>query len=259
MMGWGLSFRAMAWSVMWLWVAACSDPVESGTYEIVLTLPHDSAAYTQGLLYKDRFLWESTGRYGGSSVRKVDGRTGRVLQSYSLPDSLFGEGLALVGAELVQLTWKSGVALFYDIESLELKRSVRYEGEGWGLCFDGASLYMTNGSDSLYWRDPETFQVRGVRQVTVAGSPVRYLNELECVGKYVYANVYKQDQIVQIEKTSGRVVRTIDALRLRLMSGSAADGEAVLNGIAYDEQTEFFFLTGKLWPTMYVVRVVGKG
>jgi glutamine cyclotransferase len=138
-------------------------------------------------------------------------------------------------------------------------KTIRYDGEGWGVCFDGEYLYMTNGSDSLYWRNPESFDVRGVHQVTSGGSPVRNLNELECVGDYVYANVYQEDRIVQIEKTSGRVVRNIDALRLRLMSGAPADGEAVLNGIAYDPRNDVFFLTGKLWPAMYVVRFVGAG
>jgi glutamine cyclotransferase len=239
-----------------LGLSAChEDPVEWTTLEVLLTLPHDSTAYTQGLVYHDRFLWESTGRYGESTLRKVDPETGRVLLRRELSDSLFGEGLALVGSELVQLTWKEGVALVYDLDSLQVRRTIPYEGEGWGLCFDGRDLYMSNGSDSLYRRDPATFAVRGVQRVTSQGQPVPRLNELECVGEHVWANVYQEDRIVQIAKSTGQVVRAVDGYQLRLASGVPADGESVLNGIAYDPRTDVFFMTGKRWPETYVVRV----
>jgi len=241
-------------------LVACEtpEPVEWATYEVVLTLPHDSAAYTQGLVFHDRFLWESTGRYGESTVRKVDLETGEVLLSHALPDSLFGEGLALVGSELIQLTWKAGVAFVYDLDSLQVQRTFRYDGEGWGLCYDGTDLYMTDGSDTLYRRDPQTFEVLGTVRVTSAGTSVPRLNELECVGDHVWANVYLEDRIVQIDKASGRVVRAVDGFQLRLASGAPAD-DGVLNGIAYDPRTGLFFLTGKLWPKLYVVRIAGEG
>ena len=225
--------------------------------EVVLTLPHDTAAYTQGLLFHERMLWESTGGWGTSALRQVDPQTGRVVRSKALPDSLFGEGLALAGAELVQLTWKAGKALVYDLESLDLKRELAYEGEGWGLFFDGSEFFMSNGSDSLYRRDPKSFTVLDVQAVRAKGEAVRRLNELECVGDHVWANVYQEDRLVQIEKTTGRVVRRVDASRLSLLSGIPRDGDAVLNGIAYAPEADVFFLTGKLWPEIYVVRIVG--
>jgi glutaminyl-peptide cyclotransferase len=250
-----LGFLLLAASI----TTACDPEVEQLGYEVVLTLPHDTAAYTQGLVYHDRFLWESTGRYGHSAVRKVNGRTGAVVRSSPLPDSLFGEGLALVGDDLVQLTWQSGMALYYDTDSLRAHKRVRYEGEGWGLCFDGRSLVMTNGSDSLYFRDPATFEIREVRQVTAGGRGVRGLNELECVGEFVYANVYQEDRILKIDKSSGRVLGVIDGSQLRIFSGVPTSPDAVLNGIAHDSVTGLFFLTGKLWPNVYVVRVADPG
>jgi glutamine cyclotransferase len=245
--------------LMALIASACDPAVEQLEFEVVLTLPHDTAAYTQGLVYHERFLWESTGRYGHSAVRKVNGRTGAVLQSAPLPDSLFGEGLALVGQDLVQLTWQSGVALYYDTDSLRAHRTVRYEGEGWGLCFDGRSLVMTNGSDSLYFRDPVSFEIQEARQVTADGRGVRGLNELECVGEFVYANVYQEDRILKIEGASGRVLGVMDGSQLRIFSGVPMSPDAVLNGIAHDSVTGLFFLTGKLWPNVYVVKVTEPG
>jgi glutaminyl-peptide cyclotransferase len=236
---------------------ACDAPVARATPEIVFTLPHDSTAYTQGLVYHDRLLWESTGRLGESTLRQVDPRSGRVLRSRALPDSVFGEGLALVDSTLVQLTWKSGVAFVYDMDSLDVQRTFRYDGEGWGLCFDGVSLYMSNGSDSLYQRDPKTFDVLGVQAVTAGGRPVHQLNELECVGDHVWANVYQDQRILEIEKATGRVVREVGGFQLRIAAGVANDGDAVLNGIAYVPEADMFYVTGKLWPKMFVVRVPG--
>jgi glutaminyl-peptide cyclotransferase len=234
---------------------ACNSPLERGTPEIVFTLPHDTAAYTQGLVFHDQLLWESTGKEGRSTIRQVDPRTGRVLRSHALPDSVFGEGLALVDSTLVQLTWKTGVAYVYDLDSLNVLQTHRYDGEGWGLCYDGVSLYMSNGSDSLYLRDPKTFSVLGALPVTSGGRPARRLNELECVGDHVWANVFQEERILEIEKATGRVVREIDGFQLRLAAGIANDGDAVLNGIAYAPENDAFFLTGKLWPKMFVVRM----
>ena len=236
---------------------ACEAPVERVSPEVVLTLPHDTSAYTQGLLFHDRLLWESTGGWGTSTVRQVDPQTGRVLRVRALPDHLFGEGLALVDSTLLQLTWRAGLAFVYDLESLEVLRTVRYSGEGWGLCFDGAALYMSNGSDSLYRRDPRTFAVLETRPVTDEGVPVPLLNELECVGESVWANVYQEDRVVEIDKATGRVVRELDGYPLRLLGGVANDAGAVLNGIAYGPDADVFFLTGKLWPKMFVVRIPG--
>ncbi|HSM08906.1 MAG TPA: glutaminyl-peptide cyclotransferase [Gemmatimonadota bacterium] len=241
-----------AWALI-----ACEAPVERVSPEVVLTLPHDTSAYTQGLLFHNRLLWESTGGWGTSTIRQVDPQTGRVLRVRALPDHLFGEGLALVDSTLVQLTWMAGLAFVYDLDSLEVLRTFRYSGEGWGLCFDGASLYMSNGSDSLYRRDPRTFAVLEARPVTDEGVPVPLLNELECVGESVWANVYQEDRVVEIDKATGRVVRELDGYPLRLLNGVANDAGAVLNGIAYGPDADVFFLTGKLWPKMFVVRIPG--
>lgn len=143
----------------------------------------------------------------------------------------------------------------YDLDSLRVQRTFDYVGEGWGLCFDEAFLFMSNGTDSLYRRDPETFEILSILPVTADGSPVRRLNELECVGEYVWANVYQEDRLVEIEKATGRVVRQIDGFQLRLASGIPNDGDAVLNGIAYAESADVFFVTGKLWPKIFVVRI----
>ena len=214
-----VSKASMARIVAGIWIAAvllcaaaCEEPVETVPYEVVFTVPHDSAAYTQGLLYHDRFLWESTGRYGESTVRKVDGRTGRVLMSRSLPDSLFGEGLAVVGTELVQLTWKTGVAFVYDLDSLQVRRTLRYDGEGWGLTTDGDRLIMSDGSDRLFFRDPETFEILDTVQVRDGGLPVSALNELEYIDGEVWANVYQTEWIVRIDPVTGEVTGWVRAL-----------------------------------------------
>ena len=180
--------------------------------------------------------------------------TGSVLESRALDENLFGEGLARVGDSLVQLTWKEGTAIVYSIPGLDSIGAFEYEGEGWGLCHDGSALYMSDGSATLTVRDPETFQVTGTIPVTRNGFSARDLNELECVGDHIWANVYMTDRIVQIDKRSGHVVGEVDAYALSLASERPADAGAVLNGIAYDAATETFYLTGKLWSAMYEVR-----
>jgi glutaminyl-peptide cyclotransferase len=258
-MGFGMRFRLgrslRTSPLIGLALLACDAPVQRGTPEIVFTLPHDTAAYTQGLVFHDQLLWESTGKLERSTIRQVDPRTGRVLRSHALPDSVFGEGLALVDSTLVQLTWKTGVAYVYDLDSLSVVRTFRYDGEGWGLCYDGVSLYMSNGSDSLYQRDPKTFSVLRALPVTSGGRPAHRLNELECVGDHVWANVFQEERILEIEKATGRVVREVDGFQLRLASGMPNDGDAVLNGIAYVPDADLFYLTGKLWPKTFVVRM----
>ena len=225
--------------------------------EVLHVYPHDAGAFTQGLLFYDGYLYESTGRYGESSVRMVDLTSGEVLRSVDVPQDYFAEGLALVGDTLIQLTWKSGVAFLYDRDTFEQIGQFQYEGEGWGLCSDGRYLYMSDGSPFLDVRDPETFELIFSGLVTVQGAMVQNINELECVGDYVYANVWKTDYILQIDKTNGVVVGVIDASNLLTDEERAAlDGQEVLNGIAYLPETDTFLLTGKHWPHMYEVRFV---
>lgn len=236
--------------------SACEPGAQTLEYEVLRSLPHDNGAYTQGLVFHDGVLFESTGRYGESSIRKTLLETGEVLQMTSLDEEYFGEGLALVGPELIQLTWKSGLALVFDTASLSLQRTMEYEGEGWGLCFDGTSLYMSNGTDRLLRRNPETFQVLEEIQVTRNGFPVWRVNELECVGDHIYANVYQSTDILRIRKETGEVTGQMDGFRLSAAARRAPDAEAVLNGIAYDPETNLFYFTGKLWQSLFEVRLL---
>jgi len=226
--------------------------------DVLRTVPHDPEAYTQGFLFHEGRLFESSGGYGNSNLREVDPRTGAVLRSVALADSLFAEGLAQVGNRLIVLTWKEEVALVYDLESFELLETIPYEGHGWGLCHDGSSLFMTNGSENLYRRDPATFRLLETLRVTSAGQSVFQLNELECVGSSVFANVFMTDRIVEIDKRSGRVISEIDAGPLSLMGARPPGADAVLNGIAWNPETETFLLTGKRWSAAYEVRFVPR-
>ena len=246
--------RGVAGFCLWA-LAGCGSPVPSIEYEILGTFPHDPAAYTQGLLFHDGRLLESTGRYGESSVRRVDVPTGEVEASVAVDSALFGEGLARVGSELIQLTWKSGRAFVYDLETFEVLREHAYEGEGWGLCFDGESLWMSDGSSALERRDPRTFEVLATVEVTRAGSPQGRLNELECVADRIYANVYQTDLIVRIDKTTGEVLGQIDLSSVPLSARRPGDIDAVLNGIAYVPETDIFLVTGKLWPNLLALRL----
>lgn len=221
--------------------------------EVLAVRPHDTDAFTQGLLLFDGSLFESVGRYGQSSLREVDPRTGEVLRQVEVPDAFFAEGLARVGGRLIQLTWREGTAFVYDLETFRRVGSFRYEGEGWGLCYDGARLYMSDGSATLTVRDPRTFTVIGRVPVTLDGSPVPLLNELECVEGAVYANVWQTNAVVEIDKASGRVTSVFDASGL-LSEAEAAEAD-VLNGVAYDPAQDTFFITGKLWPKLFEVRL----
>ncbi len=250
-------FRGL-WMFALCGLAGCtSSTVPSIEYEILGTFPHDPAAYTQGLLFHDGQLFESTGRYGESSVRRVDVPTGEVQARVAVDSALFGEGLARVGSELVQLTWKAGRALVYDIETFDTVREFTYEGDGWGLCYDGASLWMSDGSSALERRNPRTFAVLETVEVIRAGTPQRRLNELECVDDWVYANVYQTDIIVRIDKATGEVLGEIDLSNVPLSARRPGDPEAVLNGIAYVPETGVFLVTGKLWPNLLALRLNG--
>jgi len=237
-----------------LW--GCDRPVAELGYELRRTLPHDAQAYTQGLLVRDGVFFESTGRYGSSELRRVDVATGRVLASHALSEDHFGEGLALVGDRLIQLTWKAGLAFVHDVATLAPVDTLEYEGEGWGLCHDGESLFMSDGSGTLQRRDPDTFDLVERIAVTRDGFSARNLNELECVGYDIYANIYQSDEIVRIDKGTGEITGRLDAYPLSLAAGRPADPGAVFNGIAHDERTGTFFVTGKLWPAIFEIAII---
>jgi glutaminyl-peptide cyclotransferase len=242
-----------------LLAGACAPTVPQETVEILRILPHDPGAYTQGLVLHEGRFFESTGTYGESTLREVDVETGEVLRMHALPDEHFGEGLALVGDQLIQITWQEGVAWVYDMETFEVTGTFTYQGNGWGLCFDGESLWMTTGGSMLVRRDPETFAVRDRVQVTLDDRPLYEVNELACVGDHIYGNIFRSDRIVRIDKRTGAVVAEIDATPLNPESGRpVGDPEAVLNGIAWDPDSDTFYLTGKRWPTMFQVRFVPR-
>jgi glutaminyl-peptide cyclotransferase len=223
--------------------------VERLKVKVLATRPHDPEAYTQGLLWHDGRLFESTGLYGQSSLREVKPETGEVLRSTSLPAKYFGEGLALVGDRLIQLTWQEGTVFVYGLARFDPRGQLSYTGEGWGLTYDGKRLIMSDGTDRLTFRDPATFASLGGVNVVEAGRPVLNVNELEWVDGVLYANVWQTDRILRIDPATGRVTAEIDAADL-LSPAEAAKAE-VLNGIAWRPDTKTFYITGKRWPKMF--------
>lgn len=219
---------------------------------VLAEYPHDPRAYTQGLLWHEGHLYESAGQYGVSSLRRVELETGRVLQRSELPKELFAEGLALVGEDLYQLTWQAELGLMWNRGTFERSGQFYYEGEGWGLCYDGTYLYMSSGGPFLSVREPSTFQELRRIRVTASGRPVFRLNELECVRDEIYANVYGTDSLVRIRAATGEVSGWIDASGL--LTPDERRRAEVLNGIAYLPERGTFLLTGKYWPKTFEVR-----
>jgi glutamine cyclotransferase len=222
---------------------------------VIRAYPHDPAAYTQGLLYRDGFLYESTGLHGRSSLRKVRLETGEVLQQRLVDPVHFAEGLSEWKGQLIQLTWRSNVAFVYDANTFAPRRTFSYAGEGWGLTHDGKRLVLSDGTDQLRFLDPDSFRELGRVKVSDRGAAVRDLNELEYVRGEVYANVWHTDRIARISPETGRVTGWID-LRGLMSSGYKLDAEAVLNGIAHDAAGNRLFVTGKLWPRLFEIQVV---
>ena len=226
----------------------------TSTYQIVNVYPHDPRAFTQGLVFREGVLFESTGQRGQSTIRKVQLETGEILAQRQLDSQYFGEGLAESRGRLIQLTWQAGKAFVYQPDTLELERTFDYRGEGWGLTATDEHLIMSDGSTLLRFFDADTFtETRGV-VVRDAGRPVGNLNELEVVKGEVYANVWHSDRVARVDPVSGTVRGWIDLSGL-LAPGEVSDSEAVLNGIAYDATGDRLFVTGKLWPKLFEIRV----
>jgi glutamine cyclotransferase len=224
-------------------------------YTVKHTYPHDENAFTQGLFWRGDMLYESTGQYGASSIRKVELETGYVVQKRDLPANVFGEGIAPAGDRLVTLTWTNGGGFVFDIDSFEQLGSFRYQGQGWGLTSDGNRLYMSDGTAVLRVLDPKSLRV--LRRITVMadGVPVARLNELEWVDGEIYANVWQTDRIARIDAVSGQVTGWIDLAGLGKLAGITPGADNVLNGVAWDAEHKRLFVTGKLWPKLFEIEL----
>lgn len=225
------------------------------SYKVIATFPHDTSAFTQGLVFADGQMYESTGLNGESTLRRVDIATGKTLQRIDVPKEYFAEGLALVGDELLQLTWQHKLGFVYDRKTFKQKRTFSYNTEGWGIAYDGTSrLVMSDGSDTLTFLDPKTLAVGKALRVRDAGRAVSNLNELEWVEGEIWANVWQTDRIARISPTTGEVSAWIDLSTLYPLAQRLPPAD-VMNGIAYDKASRRIFVTGKKWPRLYQITV----
>jgi glutamine cyclotransferase len=234
-----------------------NSTVERYTYNIVNTYPHDPNAFTEGLVYSDGYLFESTGNYNGiSSLRRVNLTTGNIEQEFSLPSQFFGEGIAIVNNNIIQLTYQSHVGFIYDKNSFALLGNFTYSTEGWGLTFDGKKLIMSDGTNNLYFMDPTTFQRTGAIQVHDGNLSVTEINSLSYINGSVYANIWHTNNIATINPQTGQVKAWIDLTGLP--DENNPNPEAVLNGIAYDQTNNRLFVAGKDWPNIYQIQLIPK-
>ena len=231
-----------------------SPAVVNYTFEVIATWPHDPQAFTQGLVFRNGSLLESTGLYGRSTLREIDVKTGRVLKQVSVPAQFFAEGLAVIGDGAYQLTWRNGKGFVYDADTFRLKREFSYDGEGWGLTTDGRWLVLSDGSNRIRFLDPANFQVVRTIDVVADGKPVDRLNELEWINGEIFANVWQTNEILRIDPATGRVRGVIDFSGLLAPTDRGPEAD-VLNGIAYDPKTDRLLVTGKRWPKIYEVRL----
>ncbi len=229
-------------------------PFVTSSYEVVHTFPHDRAAFTQGLVFLDGNLLESTGLNGQSTLRRVELSTGRVLRQVRLSAEFFAEGMTVLGGKIYQLTWKNQRGFVYDLATFTLEQEFSYTGEGWGLTTDGQSLILSDGTHQLRFLDPVTFKVTRTVSVLRDGQPLRLLNELEFIRGEIYANIWQSHTVARIAPATGRVLGLIDFVGLLPDADRTADTD-VLNGLAYDDATDRLFVTGKHWPKLFEVRL----
>lgn len=232
-----------------------SEPTPvSYTYEVINVYPHDPDAFTQGLVIDEGVMYEGTGLYGESSLRRVELETGDVLQMHELPSEFFGEGITVFGDKIIQLTWQSQTGFVYDKNSFELLQNFSYSTEGWGITTDGTQLIMSDGTANLYFLDPETLQTTGQVEVLDGTHPVTRLNELEYINGEVYANVWLTDKIAIINPHTGQVTGWIDLTGI--YTPETSDSNNVLNGITYDQEGDRLFVTGKRWSQLFQINLI---
>jgi glutamine cyclotransferase len=232
-----------------------SDAIPVYSYNIVNTYPHDPDAFTQGLVFEDGVLYEGTGLLGHSTLRRVELETGDILQIRELADQFFGEGITIYGDKIIQLTWQSNIGFVYDKNSFELLQQFNYSTEGWGITHDGEHLIMSDGTSTLHFLDPQTFEEISQLAVFDDNGPVTKLNELEYVQGEIYANVWQTDRIARIDPGTGQVVGWVDLGGL-LTAEDRSEPVDVLNGIAYDAEADRLFVTGKLWPKLFEIELI---
>lgn len=240
-----------------MFTAAASAAIPVYGFRVIHSYPHDTSAYTEGLFYKDGYLYESTGEVGESSVRKVQLETGKVLQRHDVPSPYYGEGIINWKDRLIQLTWKNQTGFVYGLDDFKLRHTFSYPGEGWALTRDSKHLYMSDGSAVLRILDPDTLTETGSIKVLADGVPVTRLNELEWVKGEIYANIWLTNRIARIDPVTGKVVGWIDLDGL-LDTSKLADPDDVLNGIAYDAVHDRLFVTGKRWPRLFEIKLVKR-
>jgi len=254
--------KTVAVAALALFVSSCSsnnaahptgNPAKY-TYEIVRVYPHDSRAFTQGLIFHDGKLLESTGQQGQSTLRSVDLDSGQVLKKVDVPPQYFAEGMTLLNGKIYQLTWQHQVGFIYDYQSFQQIGQFNYQGEGWGLTTDGHSLILSDGTNRIRFLDPDSFQVTRTIVVTDNGKTVNKLNELEFIEGEIYANIWHDQHIIAINPNNGTVTASIDFTGL-LRQSETSNPEAVLNGIAVDESSGRLFVTGKLWPKLFEIKI----
>jgi glutamine cyclotransferase len=227
------------------------------TFEVIRQFPHDPQAFTQGLVYKDGYFYEGTGRKGLSSLRQVQVETGQVVRQVNLAPDLFGEGITIYQNQIIQLTWQAHVGFVYSLDDFRLLRKFSYPGEGWGIAADVDELFISDGTPDIRVLDPNTLAQKRILHVQDGTSPVSQLNELEFVEGEIFANVWHTNRIARISPKTGEVVGWIDLTGI-LSPVYSLDPEAVLNGIAYDRKGKRLFVTGKLWPTIFQIRLISK-
>jgi glutamine cyclotransferase len=259
-------FMGMLVAVILAGVLACSgspstrkmtDAIPIYSYQVINSWPHDTEAYTQGLVFHDGALFESTGLRGASSLRRVELKSGKVKKKVEVDRQYFAEGMTIFQDKVFQLTWQNQKGFVYDLKKLKQEGEFAYEGEGWGLTHDSHSLILSDGTNRIRFLDPASFQVQRTISVFDNGQPLAELNELEYIKGEIYANIWRTDRIVRIDPTTGKINAWIDMTGLHHL-GDGSDAENCLNGIAYDAEGDRLFVTGKRWPKVFEIRLVKK-